>query len=72
MTQLSKIAKHLNSKNARKSPGVSMNQLKSWTGISRSSIAKRIYDLREEGNKIYTNFRLNKSGEKVTYYRLVA
>lgn len=65
MSQLSRVAKQLR-KNTEY-PGISINLLASRVGAPRESVAKRVYDLREEGRTIYTNKRDGK-----VFYRLTA
>lgn len=50
-------------------PGVTASRIASDTKVPRPSVAKRIYDLRENGLTIYTNVR-KVSGQPRAYYRL--
>lgn len=69
MSQLSKIAKHLAQNTG--GAGISIAKLSAFTRIPRATVAKRIYDLREQGETIYTNTRLVR-GKRKTFYRLAA
>ncbi len=69
MTHTDKIAKVL-AKNT-KTPGITSSMLAKKTGVPKESVAKRIYDLRNEGMRIYTNYR-KVNGVRKAYYRLAS
>ena len=70
MSHLSKIAKVLRENN--KSPGITVAQITRLTGVPKSSVSKRIYDLRNaEGLRIYSNYR-KVNGKRKMYYRFAA
>jgi len=52
-------------------PGISTKVLAHRTRLTRNAVSKRIADLREEGEKIFTNTR-KVAGELRYFYRLAA
>lgn len=70
MSQLSRVAKVLR-KNT-KSPGITASAIAKAAGVPRTSVAKRISDLRNvEGHTIYSNFR-TVNGTRKMFYRLAS
>lgn len=69
MSHLSKVAKVLRQNN--KGAGITVAQITRLTGVPKSSVSKRVYDLRAEGHRIYSNFR-NVNGKRKMYYRFAA
>jgi len=70
MSQLSKVAKVLRQNN--KGAGITIAQITRLTGVPKSSVSKRVYDLRTlEGKTIYSNYR-NVNGKRKMYYRFAA
>lgn len=68
MSQLSKVAKHLRRNTS--GPGITAAKLAKLTGAPKSSIYKRIYDLRvNEGKEIYSNHRTY-NGKRYMFYRI--
>jgi len=68
MSQLSKVAKALRQNN--KGAGITVAQITRLTGVPKSSVSKRVYDLRAiEGKTIYSNFR-TVNGKRKMYYRI--
>ena len=68
MSQLSKVAKVLRQNN--KGAGITVAQITRLTGVPKSSVSKRVYDLRTvEGKTIYSNFR-TVNGKRKMYYRI--
>lgn len=69
MSQIDKIATVL----ARNStyPGLTASMIAKKTGVPRSNVAKRVFDLRNEGFAIYTNYR-KVNGARKAYYRMPA
>ena len=68
MSQLSKVAKALRQNN--KGAGITVAQITRLTGVPKSSVSKRVYDLRTvEGKTIYSNFR-TVNGKRKMYYRI--
>ena len=68
MSQSSKIYNQL-VKNTQ-TPGITAAKLSKLTRVPKSSVYKRIHDLRvNEGCRIYSNYRLV-NGEKKMYYRI--
>jgi len=49
---------------------ISARQAEYKFGIFSEDVAKRVYDLRQDGYPIYTNRKQNQYGETVTRYRL--
>ena len=52
-------------------PGITVAALASKARVPVENVSKRIYDLRQEGLNIYTNYRKYR-GSKKLYYRLHA
>lgn len=70
MSQLSKVAKVLRQNN--KGAGITVAQITRLTGVPKSSVSKRVYDLRTvEGKTIYSNYRIV-NGKRKMYYRFAA
>jgi predicted transcriptional regulator len=70
MSQMSKIAKVLRANN--KGAGITVAQITRLTGVPKSSVRKRVYDLRTmEGHTIYSNYRIV-NGKRKMYYRFAA
>lgn len=70
MSQLSKVAKHLRRHNT--GAGVTAAKLAKLSGVPKSNVYKRIYDLRTiEGKAIYSNYR-TVNGQRKMYYRIAA
>jgi DNA-binding Lrp family transcriptional regulator len=70
MTQLSKVAKHLrrNSTGA----GITVAALAKAAGVPKTTVYKRVSDLRvNEGKTIYSNYRMV-NGERKLYYRIAS
>jgi len=68
MSQVERI-ENLLVKEGRAHPGMTVAAIARKAKVPTASVSKRIYDLKERGNKIYTNFR-KVNGQKKTYYRL--
>jgi len=56
-------------KEGQVTPGLTVAMIARKAKVPMESVSKRIYDLKERGNTIYTNFR-NVNGRRKTYYRL--
>ena len=56
-------------KEGRPHPGLTVAAIARKAKVPAQSVPKRIYDLKERGNTIYTNFRKVR-GQRKTYYRL--
>jgi len=70
MSHMSKIAKVLRANN--KGAGITVAQITRLTGVPKSSVSKRVYDLRTmEGHTIYSNYRIV-NGKRKMYYRFAA
>jgi predicted transcriptional regulator len=69
MSHVSKIAKVLRANN--KGAGITVAQITRLTGVPKASVSKRVYDLRTEGHRIYSNYRLV-NGKRKMYYRFAA
>lgn len=70
MSQLSKVAKVLRQNN--KGAGITVAQITRLTGVPKTSVSKRVYDLRTlEGQTIYSNYR-KVNGKRKMYYRFAA
>lgn len=69
LTQLTKIEKHLR-KNSTE--GVTVAKLSKLSGVPKTSVYKRIHDLRvNEGKKIVSNYRIV-NGERKLYYKIAS
>lgn len=68
MSQTKKIANVL-SLSAKMTPGLTVAMIAKKTGVPKSSVAKRVFDLRSEGFTINTNYRLI-NGSRKTYYHM--
>ena len=70
MSQLSKVAKVLRRNNSGR--GITAAQLAKLSGVPKSSVYKRVYDLRAiEGKTIYSNYRVVNGARKM-FYRFAA
>lgn len=70
MSQLSKVAKVLRQNN--KGAGITVAQIARLTGVPKTSVSKRVYDLRmNEGKTIYSNYR-TVNGKRKMFYRFAA
>lgn len=70
MSQLSKVAKVL--RQNTKGAGITVAQIARLTGVPKTSVSKRVYDLRAlEGKTIYSNYR-TVNGKRKMYYRFAA
>jgi hypothetical protein len=70
MSHLTRVAKHL--RRNTETPGVTAGKLAFLAGIPKSSVYKRIYDLRVlEGKEIYSNYRMV-NGKRKVFYRIAA
>ena len=69
MTQLNAVLKTLEKKASKKTPGITAGEIAKMAKVPRTSVSKRISDLRKGGNLIYTNTRLVE-GQKMHFYRL--
>ncbi len=49
--------------------GITADKIASMARVPRENVSKRIYDLREWGYTIYTNYR-NVKGKRTAFYRL--
>ena len=68
MSQLSRIAKVLR-KHSR-GAGVTVAKVAKLAGVSKSTVYKRVADLRQEpGRVIYSNYR-NVNGQRKLHYRI--
>ena len=68
MSQLSKVAKYL--RRNTEGPGITPQKLASLARVPKSSVYKRVYDLRVlEGREIYSNTRVV-NGRKQMFYRI--
>jgi hypothetical protein len=71
MTQSTKILSYLGKNQAN--PGVTTAAVSKGARVPKGSVSQRISDLREEGHRIFTNYRKVKgSNTKKAYYRLYA
>jgi biotin operon repressor len=70
MSQLNKVAKFLRS-NSKKS-GVTASMIASGTGVPRTSVMKRIYDLRVNEGFAIDRTRRVAGGKVRVYYRMSA
>lgn len=50
-------------------PGMTVAAIARKAKVPTASVSKRVFDLKENGRKIYTNFRKVR-GQRKTYYRL--
>lgn len=67
MSQLARVAKVLRSNNT--GPGITAAAVAKASGVPKTSVYKRVSDLRNvEGRTIYSNFR-NVNGRRKMYYR---
>lgn len=70
MSQLSKVAKVL--RQNTKGAGITVAQIARLTGVPKSSVSKRVSDLRNiEGKTIYSNYR-TVNGKRKMFYRFAA
>ena len=69
MSELSKVAKTLRQNST--SPGITARQLAKLSGVTVENARKRVYDLRDEGKTIYSNYR-NVSGRRTMFYRIAS
>lgn len=69
MSQLTRIAKALQRNN--KGAGITVAKLAKLAGVPKTSVSKRVYDLRCEGATIYTNTR-KVNGERKVFYRMAS
>jgi DNA-binding Lrp family transcriptional regulator len=70
MSQLSKVANVLQKNN--RGAGITVAQVARLTGVPKTSVSKRVYDLRNlEGHTIYSNYR-KVNGQRKLYYRFAA
>ena len=70
MSQLSKVAKVL--RQNTKGAGITVAQIARLAGVPKTSVSKRVYDLRTlEGKTIYSNYR-TVNGKRKMYYRFAA
>jgi predicted transcriptional regulator len=70
MSQIRKVAKVL--RQNTKGAGITVAQIARLTGVPKSSVSKRVYDLRTmEGHKIYSNYR-KVNGKRKMFYRFAA
>jgi transposase len=68
MSQLERITKVLSKKGTGQ--GLTAEAIAKAAGVSKDTVYKRIYDLRNvEGRKVYSNFR-NVKGQRTMFYRL--
>lgn len=70
MSQLTRVAKFLrrNSEGA----GITAAKLSKLSGVPKSSVYKRVYDLRVmEGKAIYSNYR-TVNGKRKMFYRIAS
>ena len=66
-TQIEKIETVLAKYNT--GAGVTADKIASMARVPRENVSKRVYDLREWGYTIYTNWRTT-NGKRTAYYRL--
>jgi predicted transcriptional regulator len=70
MSQLSKVAKVL--RQNTKGAGITVAQIARLAGVPKTSVSKRVYDLRTlEGKTIYSNYR-TVNGKRKMFYRFAA
>lgn len=70
MSQLSRVAKVL--RRHTSGAGISVSKLAKMAGLPKSTVYKRIADLRNEpGRVIYSNFR-TVNGTRMVHYRIAA
>ena len=70
MSQIRKVAKVL--RQNTKGAGITVAQIARLTGVSKTSVSKRVYDLRTlEGKTIYSNYR-TVNGKRKMFYRFAA
>jgi Mn-dependent DtxR family transcriptional regulator len=67
MSQIDRIATVLSKYN--QNPGLTAAMIVKKTGVPKPNVAKRVHDLRNEGYRIYTNYR-TVNGKRRTYYRM--
>jgi DNA-binding IclR family transcriptional regulator len=71
MSHIDRIINFLGRDESRKGKGVTVARVVKFTGVPKSSVYKRIHDLRNEGHRIYSNTKLV-NGKTKMYYRLAA
>lgn len=70
MSQLSRVAKVL--RRHTTGVGISVSKLAKMAGVPKTSVYKRVADLRQEpGRVIYSNFR-TVNGKRTMFYRIAA
>lgn len=69
MTQTSKVLNYLSKTESMLGAGVTVAKIADRTKVPKASVRKRIYDLRTEGHRIYSNYR-TVNGEQKLYYRM--
>ena len=70
MSQIRKVAKVL--RQNTKGAGITVAQIARLAGVPKTSVSKRVYDLRTlEGKTIYSNYR-TVNGKRKMFYRFAA
>ena len=69
MSQIDKIAKVLARHNT--GDGITASKVAKLARVPRENVAKRVYDLRTEGFRIYSNYR-KVNGKRKLYYRMAS
>ena len=69
MTQIDKVANVLSRNNT--GAGITVSKIAKLARMPRESVAKRVHDLRNEGFRIYSNYR-RVNGKRKLYYRMAS
>lgn len=69
MAQIDKVANVLSRHNT--GAGITASKVAKLARMPRESVAKRVYDLRTEGFRIYSNYR-KVNGKRKLYYRMAS
>lgn len=69
MSQIDKMVKVLAKNN--KGSGITVAKIAKLARMPRENVAKRVYDLRAEGFRIYSNYR-KVNGKRKLYYRMAS
>lgn len=69
MSHVERLYEFLDKPESKTKAGVTVSKIADRTRVPKDSVRKRIFDLRAQGYRIYTNFRKVK-GKKKLYYRL--
>lgn len=66
-TQIDRIARVLAMNNT--GAGITASAVAKAASVPRYTVSKRVHDLRESGERIYTNYRMV-NGQRKAYYRM--